>query len=364
MSIFKKVTHEAENRDPLLEKLNTTYEELRHSAVETHNAFDQIFMTVDREDAHLGSYHNAEHILATLQAVEVMYNTSYFQRYLRQELNRYNLLFGQQIPESHLLPLLKISLCMHDYGNIMRLHGGYNPEITVGVREVVRNDDEVEEHLIVDIIPEADNADNPQGAFRWDEFYTAASAEERGVAIAREVLRNVLPGEYVQFVQRAIMCTKFLFLEQIKNGGGDRPVPTIVSRTAPFEVFMKLVDQIGAGWFVENYLRCCTGLVREAYVEDRHAKLGVNLEYSFLEFPDAQLRLLLRPLGMTGSAVESLITDMELNFAMADGRKGSERTKTFFLRYPALAGKLKSAKTRKDAIELARQISRKPEFLT
>lgn len=364
MSIFKKVTHEAENRDPLLEKLNTTYEELRHSAVETHNAFDQIFMTVDREDAHLGSYHNAEHILATLEAVEVMYNIPYFQRYLRQELNRYNLLFGHQIRESHLLPLLKISLCMHDYGNIMRLHGGNHPEITVGVREVVRNGDGVEEEqLYVDVIPQADNVDNPQGTFRWNEFYTAASAEERGVAIVEEVLRNVLPGEYVQFVQQAVMCTKFLFLEQIRNGGGDRPVPTTVSRTAPFEVFMKLVDQIGAGWFIDN-LKCCTGLVREAYVEDRHANLGVNLEYSFLEFPDVQLRLLLRPLGMMNGALESLVTEMELGYAMAGGRKGNERTKAFFLRYPALAGKLKSAKTRKDAIELAREISRKPEFLT
>lgn len=353
MHYNQKSAHEAETGDPLLEKLNNTIEFLRVNSIKAHKDFDGQFLsnTEAGVERALGSYHNDKHIEATVRAIIPL--ELVMSDHLNSELVRYNQLYGTDIKRSSLIPLMTIAAYLHDNGNIAHLQSaGVQIQPRVSIAKAASS-----------IKVESNTTSADEGIeLTFNQIYIAKEAEERGVQIAGILLQKLaLPDDHIQFVQRLIMNTKFPFLNQlVETDGVKGDIPQSIKETAPFEIYMKLVDQIGSGWFTKGYLQNLLGLVQEGYIEKGgEAELPVPLENSFVTFLDQQLLHLIGPLGMSETEAEALISKLTTALKSAGGVKGNEQVLGFLNDNPGISEEIRSARTYSQAVAAVKKIADK-----
>ncbi|WKZ31277.1 MAG: hypothetical protein QY318_00690 [Candidatus Dojkabacteria bacterium] len=347
MSVDPIAKSEVSRGDELLEKLEKTVTEIEKVAISTHTEFNNYFLSKDGVNPDLGSYHNQHHILGTVRSIEPI--SEAMSEHLISELDRYNKLYGTDIKLAHLPSLLKIAAYLHDQGNIFQISID-DSQLPQYIRLSNSNPDAIECQLRNDFSLEIPT---------YQTIYRAANAEDRGALLAWKRLKELdLTDEHAMFVQRMIMNTKFPFLSQLcEQDGVKGEFPESINKTAPFEIFMKLIDQIGAGWFTENSFNNLLGLVQEGAIEKGlDATLPVFFEYSFIEFLDKQFRKILEPLQLGHAALEELVSRIEDSLANKGGIKGNIQVKRFFESATSIKDQMTRAKTYGEAIKVVTAI--------
>lgn len=185
------------------------------------------------------SFHNAEHIQATILAAEKLIEAALAGNDplgIMKDLEKWNKQHpGSEIKKKELLDVVKLAFAFHDLGNIAQ-----------------------------------ETSTQPDGKIELDflDKYQAKGAEERSQKIAEAVIMaSDIPPEqkkrFLPFVLHLISETTYM-----------------PRKEAPFGIFVRVVDQIGNDLFSKNERRV-NGLLEEMYAENPDAEF---LPYFFFNF--------------------------------------------------------------------------------
>jgi hypothetical protein len=241
-------------------------QELIKNCLSIHAEFDRRWK---KEKGHLASYHNENHIQATIKAANQLINKAFNGEIdpldLRGDLQRWNQENpNAQITESEFLEAVCLAFSMHDLGNI-----------ACGVKF------------------------DEKGVLQPDylDGYMAEGAEERSIQIAREIIgRSELDEEkkrrYLPLIEYLINQTVF------------KPQkPSQEDKNKPFYIFVQVVDQIGGNLFnTQSREESVIGLIEENVFEKyKKGETFIFNPYRFLNFVN------LRPPGLVGDEKADMI---------------------------------------------------------
>lgn len=229
------------DNDPVLingQELKSKIESIRSKCLEYHQEFDKEW----REKGRI-SYHNENHIMATLKAasflVDAAFNRSDDPLNLKEDLEKWNQEHpSEQITENEFDYVVQIAFACHDLGNIARL------------------DEEKISYL---------------------EKYTSDNAEERSKQIAEKIIQQSSLSDdqkrrFLSLIKHLIAQTTFQPKEQDLN--------------QPFSIFTRVVDQIGGNLFNTQEDRVY-GLIQEfVYEKETFSFIPANFfNFVRLRFP-------------------------------------------------------------------------------
>lgn len=215
-------------------------QEVTQKCLSWHDRFDERW--VDEKGQRKESFHNAEHIRATLVSARLLVEaarTGNDPLGIIDDLKKWNQRHPDiQIMDEELGEVTDLAFGCHDLGNI--------------AKGVILEDSGVKLDFL--------------------DAYRAVNAEERAQDIAAAIIQNSGLEEdkkrrYIPLVRHLINETKYMF-------GGE-------GENAPFARFMRVVDQIGNDLFSKNANRII-GLLEEMREEDPEAKF---VAYTFFNFP-------------------------------------------------------------------------------
>jgi len=224
-----------------IETKKSTVEQLIQQCVGFHSGFDQKW----REKGHISSFHNQNHINATINAAVALIRKAFSKEgsldplNLKGDFQRWNEIHPQsQITEYEFLEVVRLAFSMHDLGNIA---------------SGVRFDEKGE--LVLDYL----------------DGYKAQRAEERSEQIAELLINN--SGLEADKKQRYLTLIKYLIAQTTYE-------PNKEDKDKPLVIFARLVDQIGGNLFnnqtaQDNFF----GLVEEGVFEN--GKILINPYRSF-----------------------------------------------------------------------------------
>jgi hypothetical protein len=229
-------------------------QELIKNCLSIHAEFDRRWK---EEKGHLASYHNENHIQATIKAATQLINKAFNGEIdpldLRGDLQRWNQANpNAQITKSGFLEAVCLAFSMHDLGNI-----------ACGVK--------------------FDEKGNLQ--LDYLDGYRAQGAEERSIQIAREIIgKSGLDEEkkrrYLPLIEYLINQTVF------------KPQkPSQEDKNKPFYIFVQVVDQIGGNLFnTQSREESVFGLIEENVFEKyKKGETFIFNPYRFLNFVNLRL---------------------------------------------------------------------------
>jgi hypothetical protein len=195
-----------------------------------HKEFDRRWK---EEKRHFASYHNRNHIQATIDAATQLINKAFNGEMdpldLTKDLQKWNQANpNSQITGDEFLEVVRLAFSMHDLGNIAS-----------GVKVDEKGD--LKPYYL--------------------DGYTAKGAEERSVKIAEEIVNN--SGLDEEKKNRYLLLIKHL-IEQTTFQ------PTDEDKNKPFATFVRVVDQIGGNLFNrQSRKEIVFGLIEEGIFENK-----------------------------------------------------------------------------------------------
>jgi len=234
--IFPEKQGDKEKNDPKVK-------EIIQLSLNFHKEFDRRWKEDKR---HFASYHNENHIQATIDAATQLINKAFNEEMdpldLRKHLQNWNQANpNAQITKSEFLEVVCLAFSMHDLGNI-----------ACGVKVDEKGD------LQLDYL----------------DGYTAKGAEERSVKIAEEIVNNSDLDEekknrYLLLIKHLIEQTTFQ--------------PTDEDKNKPFANFVRVVDQIGGNLFnSQRTEEIVAGLIEEGIFEKGEFKFNPHRFFNFV----------------------------------------------------------------------------------
>jgi hypothetical protein len=213
------------------EKISSKAEKIIQLSLKFHKEFDRRWK---EEKRHFSSYHNENHIQATIEAATRLINKAFIEGIdpldLRDDLQKWNKENpSAQITESEFLEVVCLAFSMHDLGNI-----------AYGVKF------------------------DEKGNLQLDYLngYTAKGAEERSIQIAREIIEKSELDEEKK--KRYLPLIEYLIAQTVFKP----QKPSQEDKNKPFYIFVQVVDQIGGNLFNrQSTEEIVFGLIEEGIFE-------------------------------------------------------------------------------------------------
>ena len=229
-------------------------EKIIQLSLKFHKEFDRRWK---EEKRHSASYHNENHIQATIEAATQLINKAFNGKIdpldLRGDLQRWNQANpNAKITESEFLEAVCLAFSMHDLGNI-----AYG--LKVDEKGVLQPD--------------------------YLDGYTAKGAEERSIQIAREIIEK--SGLDKEKKKRYLPLIEYLINQTVFKP----EKPSQEDKNKPFYIFVQVVDQIGGNLFnTQSREESIFGLVEENVFEKyKEGETFVFNPYRFFNFVNLRL---------------------------------------------------------------------------
>jgi len=227
-------------------------EKIIQLSLKFHKEFDTRWK---EEKRHLASYHNENHIQATIEAATQLINKAFSGEMdplgLREDFQKWNQENSNaQITESEFLEAVCLAFSMHDLGNI-----AYG--LKVDEKGVLQPD--------------------------YLDGYTAKGAEERSIQIAREIIEK--SGLDEEKKRRYLPLIEYLINQTVFKP----QKPSQEDKNKSFYIFVQVVDQIGGNLFNHQKTdEIVFGLIEESVFEKGGFEFNPYRSFNFvnLRLPD------------------------------------------------------------------------------